>query len=105
MALEQEFERAVWSTFRKAQKHGYYLRRSKDKINRVRAIAYARELIASSEMQSRFQHLKEINKLDLASEHLVAKTEVVLRDNQDGIVATIKMILWVSLIVRRYRHI
>ena len=76
MALEQEFERAVWSALREAQKHGYYPTRSEDKMNRVRAIAYARELIASSEMQSRFQHLKEMNKLDLSVEHLVAKIEV-----------------------------
>ena len=29
----------------------------------------------------------------------------VLRDNQDCTVATIRIALWVSLIVRRYRHI
>ena len=27
MALEQEFERAVWSAFRETQKHGYYTTR------------------------------------------------------------------------------
>ena len=75
MTLEQKFEHAVRSSLEEAREHGYYPTRFEEKMDQVGAIAYARELIASGELQSGLQRLKEMNRLDLSIEYLVAKTE------------------------------
>ena len=75
MTPKQEFERAVRLALKEAREHGYYPTRFEDKMDRIGAIAYARELIASGELQSGLQRLKEINRLDLSIEHLVTKIE------------------------------
>ena len=85
MTLEQKFERAVWSALEKSREHGYYPTRFEGKMNRVRAVDYAKELVTSGEIQSGLWHLKKMNRLDLSVEYLVTKEEFAELFSQEEI--------------------
>ena len=72
MTLEKEFEQAMVEAVKKSRKHGYYPTRFEEKMERKGAVAYAKELVKSGELQSGLQRLKKMNRLDLSIEHLVA---------------------------------
>ena len=72
MTLEKEFEQAMVEAIKESKEHGYYPTRFEEKMERKGAVAYAKELVKSGELQSGLQHLKKINKLDLSVEYLVA---------------------------------
>ena len=72
MALEAEFEAQMHKALREAAKLGYRPTRFEEKMEREGAVAYAKELVISGEFQSGLKRLKQMNRLDLSIEHLVA---------------------------------
>ena len=72
MSTEQAFEQAMRSACDKAAELGYRPVRFLDKMARRGAVAYAKELVCSSEIQDGLKRLHTLNRLDLSIEHLVA---------------------------------
>ena len=72
MSLEMEFEDAMRKALREAATLGYHPIRFEEKMEREGAVAYAKELVISGEFQSGLRRLKQMNRLDLSIEYLVA---------------------------------
>ena len=72
MSTEQAFEQAMRSACDQAAELGYHPVRFLDKMARMGAVAYAKELVGSSEIQEGLKRLHALNRLDLSIEHLVA---------------------------------
>lgn len=72
MSLEGEFEKAMRSALEEAAELGYYATLFLEKMNRIGAVQYAKELIVSSDLQSGLKRLAEMRRPDLSIEHLVA---------------------------------
>lgn len=72
MTLEKEFEQAMVEAIRESKQHGYYPTRFEEKMERLGAVAYAKELVKSGELQDGLLRLEKMNRLDLSVEHLVA---------------------------------
>lgn len=71
-STEQAFARAMRSACFKAAELGYYPARFLDKLERIGAVPYAKELVRSGELQAGLKRLKTMGRLDLSIEHLVA---------------------------------
>lgn len=69
---EQAFEQAMRLACTEAATLGYYPGRFLDKLERIGAVPYAKELVASGELQAGLKRLNDMNRLDLSIEHLVA---------------------------------
>ena len=71
--LEAQFHHALRTACAEAAALGYYPSYFIQKMERVGAAAYARELVRSGELQSGLRRLKSLGRLDLSVEHLVAR--------------------------------
>ena len=72
MGLEAEFEAAMRSALEEAAELGYHATLFLEKMNRVGAVQYAKELIVSGDLQSGLKRLADMRRPDLSIEHLVA---------------------------------
>ena len=68
---EQAFEQAMRSACAEAAAEGYYPTRFLEKLDRIGAVPYAKELVRSGELQAGLRRLNEMNRLDLSIEYLV----------------------------------
>jgi len=73
MGLESRFEQAVREACIQVQHAGYYPSRFIEKMDRIGAVAYAKQLVTSGELQSGLRRLKELELLDLSIEHFVGR--------------------------------
>ena len=72
MSTEEAFEEAMRSACIKANELGYYPARFLEKMERLGAVPYAKELVRSGELQAGLKRLHTMKRLDLSIEHLVA---------------------------------
>jgi len=56
-----------------AQDLGYFPAYFLEKMHRIGALKYAKELVRSGELQSGLRRLKKIGRLDLSLEHFIAR--------------------------------
>ena len=73
LQLEYDFEQTMLSPCRAAQDLGYYPGWFLGALERKGAVPYAKELVVSGEFQSGLKRLRDLNRLDLSIEHLVAE--------------------------------
>ena len=71
-SAEQAFEQAMRLACAEAAAEGYYPARFLEKLERIGAVPYARELVRSGELQAGLKQLSDMERLDLSVEHLVA---------------------------------
>lgn len=71
-SAEQAFEQAMRLACAEAAAEGYYPARFLEKLERIGAVPYARELVRSGELQAGLKQLSDMKRLDLSVEHLVA---------------------------------
>lgn len=71
-SAEQAFEQAMRLACAEAAAEGYYPARFLDKLERIGAVRYAKELVGSGELQAGLKRLNDMKRLDLSIEHLVA---------------------------------
>ena len=72
MTLKKEFEQAMVEAVKESRKHGYYPKRFEEKMEQKGAVAYAKELVGTGELQDGLLRLERMKRLDLSVEHLVA---------------------------------
>lgn len=70
-SVEQAFEQAMRSACDEATEAGYYPARFLEKLERIGAVPYAKELVSSGDLQAGLKRLNEMKRLDLSIEHLV----------------------------------
>ena len=70
--MESDLEHAMRSACREAAALGYYPRWFLQTLEARGAVRYAKELVVSGELQSGLKRLRDLNRLDLSIEHLVA---------------------------------
>ena len=73
MDLEWRFEEAMREACKMSGDFGYYPARFLEKMNRVGAVPYAKELVRTGKLQVGLKQLRDMGKLDLSIEHLVAR--------------------------------
>lgn len=71
--LEYDFEQTMLSSCREAQGPGHYPGWFPGALERKGAVPYAKELVVSGEFQSGLKRLRDLKRLDLSIEHLVAE--------------------------------
>lgn len=71
--LEHEFADAMRASCRESVGLGYYPTRFLEALERKGAVAYARQLVASADLQSGLRRLCALGRLDLSIEHLIAE--------------------------------
>lgn len=70
-SAERAFDRAMRSACDEAAEAGYYPTRFLEKLERIGAVPYAKELVRSGELEAGLKRLNEMKRLDLSIEHLV----------------------------------
>lgn len=71
--LEHEFAEAMRASCRESVGLGYYPTRFLEALERRGAVAYAKQLVASGDLQSGLRRLCGLDRLDLSIEHLIAE--------------------------------
>lgn len=68
---ERAFEQAMRLACGEAAAEGYYPTRFLEKLDRIGAVPYAKELVRSGKLQAGLKRLNEMKRLDLSIEYLV----------------------------------